>query len=75
VTLPNTDLPRHLRDDAQKADELAVQHADSAKTKVWEHRRVTERCEAALFSAIARIHGVPPDQVREALGRQNDQER
>ena len=65
---------RHLRDDAWTAEDLAVSYADSARTpqRPGEHRRATELCEAALFGAIAHVHGVTPQQVTEALARQID---
>ena len=74
LILGDTDQYRHLRDDARAAEELAVRYADLVKTfpKAGEHRRLTERCEATLFAAIARAHRVTQEQVDEALARQND---
>src|ERR1700737_3534942 len=57
---------RHLRDDARAAEGLAIRYTDSirAPQQPGEHRRATEQCEATLFAAIARVHGVVPQQVR-----------
>jgi hypothetical protein len=65
---------RHLRNDAQAAESLAVTYADSQQglEKFGQRRQVAERCEAMLFSAIARVHHVTLEQVRIALRRQND---
>jgi hypothetical protein len=65
---------RHLRDDAQAAELLAAIYADSRQglDKFGERRQLAERCEATLFNAIARVHQVSLDQVRNALRRQND---
>ena len=65
---------RHLHDDAQAAEVLAVTYADSKQEldRFGQHRQATEQCEAMLFNAIARVHHVAPEQVRVALRRQND---
>lgn len=65
---------RHLRDDARAAEDLAVRYADSVPgpQPPGEHQRAIERCEATLFDAIAHVHGVAAQQVREVLARQND---
>jgi len=64
----------HLHDDAKAAETIAGVYADSKRgaAKPGDHRQATETCEAVLFSAVARVHGVSPDQVRTALRRQND---
>jgi len=74
LDLKNPDQARHLHDDAQAAEVLAVSYADSQPggDTFGRHRQSTERCEVMLFDAIARAHRVPPDQVRLALRRQND---
>ena len=74
LDLKNTAQERHLHDDARAAEILAVTFADSKPglDKFGQHRQSTERCEAMLFSAIARVHHVAPEQVRIALRRQND---
>ena len=65
---------QHLREDARAAEALAVSYADSMEgiERGGHHRQSIERCEAALLGDIARVHHVAPDQVRVALGRQND---
>jgi hypothetical protein len=74
LDLKNPVQVRHLRDDAQVAEGLAVAYADSMQGRgtFGQHRQSTERCEAMLFNAIARVHRVPLEQVRVALRRQND---
>jgi hypothetical protein len=74
LDLKNPDQARHLHDDARAAEVLAVTYADSTPgvDAFGQHRQSTERCEAMLFHAIARVHRVAPEQVRVALRRQND---
>jgi len=74
LDLKNPAQLRHLHDDAQAAELLAVSHADSKQGlgKFGQHRQSTAACEAMLFNAIARVHHVAPEQVRIALRRQND---
>ena len=65
---------RHLRDDARAAEALAVTFADLTQglEQPGRHRESMERCEGILFNDIARVHHVTPEDVRVALGRQND---
>jgi len=65
---------QHLRDDAETAEKLAVRYAHKREglEQMGDHRRATEQCEAVLFDSIARVHHVTPQQVRQALRRQND---
>jgi hypothetical protein len=74
IDLNNLAQLRHLHDDAQAAEALAVVYADSkqGRDEFGQHRQSTERCEAMLFDAIARVHRVAFEQVRVALRRQND---
>lgn len=74
LDLKNPAQVRHLHDDARAAEALAVTYADSKQVldKIGQHRPTTQRCEAMLFNAIARLHHVAPEQVRIALRRQND---
>ena len=74
LDLKNPAQVRHLQNDAQAAELRAVTYADSQQglDRVGQHRQATERCEAMLFNAIARVHRVAPEQVRVALRRQND---
>jgi hypothetical protein len=74
LDLKNPAHERHLHDDAQTAEGLAASYADSKQglEKFGQHRQSTERCEATLFNAIARVHQIAPEQVRIALRRQND---
>ena len=65
---------RHLRQDAETAETLALRFADGRGRveRVGSRQRARERCEAVLWNSIARIHAVTPDQVQKALRRQND---
>jgi hypothetical protein len=74
LDLKNPAHVRHVHDDAQAAEALAVAYADSkqGRDRFGQHRQSTERCEAMLFKTIARVHRVAPEQVRVALRRQND---
>ena len=74
LDLQNPAQLRHLHDDAQAAEMLAVHYADSQQghDKFGRHRQLTEQCEAMLFGSIARVHRVEPKQVSVALRRQND---
>jgi hypothetical protein len=59
---------RHLRDDAELAEELAIRHGDSyrAREGLETARRQRSACVAVLFETIARTHGVTPDQIAQA---------
>jgi hypothetical protein len=65
---------RHLADDAQFAEDLAIRHADasrgrgSANRDVGEYRRIREQCKAELYAAVAAQHSVPPEVVAAAVG-------
>jgi hypothetical protein len=74
IDLRNSTQQRHLRQDAETAETLALRFADrrGSVDRVGSRQRTRERCEAALWNAIARVHGVTADQVRNALRRQND---
>jgi hypothetical protein len=65
---------RHLSDDAQFAEDLAIRHADSRRGQRsghfegWaEYRQTREKCLAALFDVIGKNHGVTEEQVRQSL--------
>src|SRR5262245_41683089 len=56
---------QHLSDDAWRAEDLAIRYADSGKWKVPgqpvepdDYGRTRDKCMAALFSAVAKNHGV-----------------
>jgi len=74
LDLKNPAQARHLHDDAQAAEVMAVTYADSMQGRdtFGQHRQSTERCEASLFSAIAYLHHIAVERVRGALRRQND---
>jgi len=56
---------RHLADDAQTAEDLAIRHADASRGRAshsrdaTEYRTVREQCKAALFAVISQQHNVP----------------
>jgi hypothetical protein len=56
---------RHLIEDAELAEELAVRYNDR-----W--ARGIEPCEAKLFSAIGQMHNVTPAEVEQARARINN---
>ena len=63
---------RHLADDAQTAEDLAIRHADSSRGPDWqrnrdEYRRVREACRAALNQIVATQHDVPIEAVAAAV--------
>ena len=74
VDLKNLVQQRHLRQDAETAETLALRFADGRERvdHVGRRQRTKERCEAVLWNAIARVHAVTPEQVQKALRRQND---
>lgn len=64
---------RHLADDAQTAEDLAIRHADASRSPDWQrdrdqYRRVREECRAELNAIVARQHGVAPNAVAAAVG-------
>ncbi len=67
---------RHLRDDALRAEDLAIRYADSVNAPHSGHfegflvyNQTRDSCMTALFDAVARNHAVPPDDVRTSLTR------
>jgi len=65
---------RHLADDAQTAEDLAIRHADASRGRdsglvrnVGEYHRVREECKASLFAIVAQQHLVPLDAVARAV--------
>jgi hypothetical protein len=66
---------RHLRQDAELAEELAIRYADATRGSrsghyagADEYRRARDHCMDALFDTIARTHGVDAAVVRAAIG-------
>ena len=59
---------RHLREDAQVAEELGVRQGDATRGRESIPERTTraEGCTAAVFDQIARIHGVSRTSVEAA---------
>lgn len=67
---------RHLSDDAEMAEDLAIRHADAQRGRrsgrfagISEYRRVRDECMATLFADVAATHAVTANEVRESLGR------
>jgi len=64
---------RHLADDAQTAEDLAIRHADASAARashsrdVGEYQAVRERCKAALFTIVAGQHDVSDAAVAAAV--------
>jgi len=65
---------RHLNDDAQAAEDLAIRYADAHNGRrsgnfvgLKEYARARDKCMAALFQAIGNNHAVTQTQVRESL--------
>src|SRR5437867_5059501 len=76
LDLRNPTQQQHLSDDALLAEDLAIRYADSQRGKRSGHfagdtvyDRTRDECMAALFSTIAKNHGVTSEQVRESLVR------
>ena len=74
LDLRNPEHRRHLSDEALRAEDIAVQYSDSGAWKVpgqpTEHDayvRARYGCMAALFSEIAKNHGVSVEQVRKSI--------
>lgn len=69
LDLTNRSQQRHLSDDAQFAEDLAIRYADSQPGSVSDPKYPAdrERCMAKLFEQIGSIHGVNEEQVRTAL--------
>jgi len=66
---------RHLSDDAQLAEDLAIRYADSHRGPrsghfegFDEYRQTRDRCMTALFEVIGNNHTVAREQVRQSLG-------
>jgi hypothetical protein len=65
---------RHLGDDAQIAEDLAIRYADLHSgprsghfAGFAEYGQTRQQCMAALFEMIGKNHGVTTEQVRESL--------
>jgi hypothetical protein len=65
---------RHLADDAQTAEDLAIRHADASRGRAsqsrdaTEYQAVREQCKASLFALVASQHHVSMDAVAAAVG-------
>jgi hypothetical protein len=64
----------HLRNDAEKAEGLAIRYADGHSRPnhghtMGEYRRTLNQCEVDLFGAISEDHKVTPKEVRESIDR------
>jgi len=65
---------RHLSADAEFAEDLAIRYADThygihSPNPSEEYGERRDECQAKLFAEIAKEHGVPPQQVSGALGK------
>src|SRR5579863_2735026 len=67
---------RHLSDDAEFAEDLAIRYADARRGPhsghfegMPEYGYTRDRCMATLFTAIGNTHGITEEQVRRSLGR------
>lgn len=73
LDLSSSSDARHLADDAQTAEDLAIRHADASHGRathsrdVTEYRAVREQCKALLFAVVARRHAVPEEAVAAAV--------
>ena len=64
----------HLRNDAEKAEDLAIRYADGHSRPnhghtMDEYLRTLNRCKADLFGAISKDHKVTPTEVRESIDK------
>jgi hypothetical protein len=71
LDLRNVTHERHLSQDAQFAEELAIRHGDSFRGRedVAERGRRVDACTAELFTWIVRLHDVSLDDVQRARAR------
>ena len=74
LDLRNPEQQRHLSDDAERAEDMAIRYADSGKGRVHgagpdAYGQARDECMAALFTTIAKNHAVNLEQVRESLGQ------
>ena len=75
LNLDNTTDLRHLSDDAQLAEDVAIRHADvtegtgSGRRNVQRYRDRREACKASLFAIVSGQHGVPIADVGQAVAR------
>lgn len=65
---------KHLRNDAEKAEDLAIRYADGHSRPnhghtMGEYVRTLNQCEADLFGAISEHHKVTPQKVRESIDK------
>ena len=66
----------HLRNDAEKAEDLAIRYADGHSRPghppghtMGEYLRTLDQCTADLFGAISGHHRVTPKEVRESIDK------
>ena len=75
LDLQNSADLRHLSDDAQVAEDVAIRHADDTNGRepgrrdVPSYQERREACKALLFAIVSRQHGVSVADVAEAVGR------
>ncbi len=75
LDLSDPSQQRHLSDDAEFAEDLAIRYADARRSPrshhfegMAEYRLTRDQCMTALFKAIGRSHDLPEEQVRRSLG-------
>jgi hypothetical protein len=68
LNLRNPEQQRHLRADAELAEDLAIRYADLHVGPNSGYGQTRDECLAALFGTVAKNHGVTIEQVRDALG-------
>ncbi|HEX6214296.1 MAG TPA: hypothetical protein VFZ38_05725 [Vicinamibacterales bacterium] len=75
IDLRDRDELRHLSDDAQVAEDIAIRHADitggtgSGRRDVPLYRTRRETCKTSLFATIADQHGVSVENVASAVAQ------
>jgi hypothetical protein len=76
IDLSQPSQERHLNEDAEFAEDLAIRYADARRGPqsghfegMAEYVRTREECMAKLFQTIGATHGVTAEQVRQSLGR------
>jgi hypothetical protein len=74
LTDPRQD--RHLSNDAEEAENLAIRYADGhdrptngGGPTIAEYHQTRDQCMAALFQVVADRHHVTPQQVRESINK------
>jgi hypothetical protein len=67
LDLGNREQRKHLKTDAELAEDLAIRFADKHVGQNPGYGEARDRCMATLFSTVAKNHGVTIEQIREVL--------